>query len=90
MPNCSSLQQGAEDVPLAGQPQIELHRQSKTAQSTPPSRLRCPALVSCVMSGPLRLAKGAQTHLHYGAGVRRDLQLLELDEGLLTELQANG
>ena len=42
------------------------------------------------MSGPLHLAPGVQTHLRYGTGVRRDLQLLELDEALLTELQCNG
>lgn len=42
------------------------------------------------MSGPLHLAPGVQTHLHYGTGVRRDLQLLELDEALLTELQCDG
>jgi hypothetical protein len=45
---------------------------------------------SSAMSGPLHLAPGLQTHLHYGAGVRRDLQLLELDEALLRELQCNG
>lgn len=42
------------------------------------------------MNGPLHLAPGVQTHLLYGTGVRRDLQLLELDESLLTELQCNG
>lgn len=42
------------------------------------------------MSGPLQLALGVPTHLQYGAAVRRDLQLLEVDEDVLKELLAQG
>lgn len=36
-----------------------------------------PADIVSSMSGPLYLVPGVQMHLHYGTGVRRDLQLLD-------------
>lgn len=42
------------------------------------------------MIGPLQLKLDTPTHVHYGAAMRRDLQLLEIDDAVLAELQATG
>lgn len=42
------------------------------------------------MAGPLQLAPGAPRTLAYGRAIRRDMRLLEVDEGVLGELLEGG